>query len=450
MALRLGGLSSGLDVDAVVSQLMAVERRPVTQLTRRQNTYQAQLNAWNEIRSKLDALEAKLADLKAASNFTARSATVGDTALFTATADSSAAVSTSQVEVVALATYKMYQATPAATVSDPDAALGTGTLEIVAKDSAGAAVTKTINLDGSKSLNQVAAEINGWTDTELTATVAQVRTGEYELVVQETRTGAAYDFTVTQTAGTVFGAINVNQAAQDAHIKVNNIDYWRAGNTITDVLSGVTLTLKQEGGPTSLDVAKDTKKASDTIQAFVDAYNAFVDTVNKHSRYDADTKTRGPLVADVGVSGLVNRVRSALTRVVGAAAEEVNSLNMIGVKTDYKTGHLEIDQAKLTDQLENYASDVQALFQDASEGLAVATHDLVSTYTGSTGLISGTESSIQKQLDSIGDKIRFLEDVILPKKEARLRQQFTRMEQALSHFQTQGAWLQSQIANMGG
>lgn len=450
MALRLGGITSGMDTDSLMFQLMAVERRPVTLLNRQKDTFQTRLDAWTEIRSRLDALQPRLKDLKAASSFTARSAAVGDSALFTASADSTAAVGTYQIEVVQMAAHKIFQGTPASVVSDPNAALGVGQLQVVARDAGGASVTKTIDLDGTKSLQAVANEINAWTDTQLKARVAQIRSGEYELVVEETRTGSAYDFTISQTAGSVFNGFAVTQAAQDAVVKVDSLQYQRSANTISDVIAGVTLNLKKIGGPTSLDVTRDTQKAYDTIKALVEAYNGLTDAVAKHSAYDAVKKARGPLLADSALSGMVSRIRSTLAGVVSAAAQEANSLAMIGIKTEYKTGHLVIDETELKDKLADFGSDIQTLFQDASQGLAVLAEGVVQDYTGSAGLIAQSQETLTKNLDRIADKVTFFEQVILPQKEKRLRQQFTRMEQMMAQFQGQGAWLQSQLAAMGG
>src|ERR671916_509347 len=55
--LRLGGLSSGLDTEAIVSQLMAIERQPRARLERKQAAVQARQDALRDISTKLKALK---------------------------------------------------------------------------------------------------------------------------------------------------------------------------------------------------------------------------------------------------------------------------------------------------------------------------------------------------------------------------------------------------------
>ena len=57
------GLGSGLDVNAIVSKLMAVESQPLTALATKEASYQAQITAFGTLKGGLGALQTALAGL---------------------------------------------------------------------------------------------------------------------------------------------------------------------------------------------------------------------------------------------------------------------------------------------------------------------------------------------------------------------------------------------------
>src|SRR5688500_6388191 len=64
--LRLGGLSSGLDTEAIVGQLMALERQPRARLERKQAAVQARQDALRDIATKLKALKTAAQNISSA------------------------------------------------------------------------------------------------------------------------------------------------------------------------------------------------------------------------------------------------------------------------------------------------------------------------------------------------------------------------------------------------
>ena len=91
MALSASGLGSGLDINSLVSQLMAVERQPLTAMARKEASFQAKLSAFGQIKGSLSALQTAANALNDAAKFSATKATVGSDAGFTASTASGAA-----------------------------------------------------------------------------------------------------------------------------------------------------------------------------------------------------------------------------------------------------------------------------------------------------------------------------------------------------------------------
>ena len=60
---QIGGLASGLDTGKIIDQLMAIERRPLTSLQKRQQDLQDRKTAYADLSSKLSAVRIKAANL---------------------------------------------------------------------------------------------------------------------------------------------------------------------------------------------------------------------------------------------------------------------------------------------------------------------------------------------------------------------------------------------------
>src|SRR5208283_3046539 len=95
----------------------------------------------------------------------------------------------------------------------------------------------------------------------------------------------AFDPTYNSADGTIsssnnIGSMNQSQAGMDAQLQVNNgVTIDRPGNTITDVIPGVTLNLLS-GGEGTVSVAADSSSLSSNLSSFVTAYNSALSTIN--------------------------------------------------------------------------------------------------------------------------------------------------------------------------
>lgn len=103
MGISSSGLISGLKTDELISQLMAVERRPEEILKKRETTYQTKVAAILELKTKLATFSSALQSLSSATKFNTRNASVTSTTdgeeLLTVSASSTAALGTYALEV---------------------------------------------------------------------------------------------------------------------------------------------------------------------------------------------------------------------------------------------------------------------------------------------------------------------------------------------------------------
>jgi len=112
-----------------------------------------------------------------------------------------------------------------------------------------------------------------------------------------TSTNIGYDgqFTLTENGGTTiadyFGSSTVNAelvnqpetgiAGHDARFTVDGFSYTRTSNTVSDVINGVTLTLRNAtDGSATISIDNDTSKALDKLTDFVVQYNKILKLLN--------------------------------------------------------------------------------------------------------------------------------------------------------------------------
>ena len=104
MAISSPGVGSGLDVNSIVTQLVAIERQPLQTLQTKAATLQSQLSLYGTIKSQASALQDAATVLATAANWTVQSATSSNMAAVTVSADSTASSTEFGLEVTRLAT----------------------------------------------------------------------------------------------------------------------------------------------------------------------------------------------------------------------------------------------------------------------------------------------------------------------------------------------------------
>src|SRR5437763_9441609 len=102
-ALSSPGLGSGLDVNAIVTKLMAIEQQPLTDLNDKETQNQTKISAFGSLKSALSSLQSSLSSLTSISGFQSLAASVSDTSVLGASLGSAATAGSYSVEVSKLA-----------------------------------------------------------------------------------------------------------------------------------------------------------------------------------------------------------------------------------------------------------------------------------------------------------------------------------------------------------
>ncbi len=408
------GIGSGLDVNGIVSQLMAAERQPLNTLATKEAGYQAKLSAYGSVKGAVAGFEAALQGLNSASKFQALTATPSDSSVFSASASSIAAAGAYSLEVSSLA---QAQKLVAAGQTSSTAAIGSGAATTVTFDFgtigggtlsdgvySGAAFTsngngtKSITLDGSNnSLQGIRDAINA---AKIGVTASLINDGSgtpYRLALSSDSQGVSNSLKVSVSGDAAIdsllahdpaGTQNLSEtvAAQNANFKLNGVAVTKASNTVSDAVQGVTLNLhKVTTSPATLTVARDTASVSSSITGFVKAYNDLATTLKDVSGYDAASKRGAVLQGDATLRSLQTQLRGILGTAVAGTPGDLTTLSSIGVAFQ-KDGSLAVDQAKLNDAMTNHFDEIASLFASVGK----STDSLVSFNNATSSTKAGS------------------------------------------------------------
>lgn len=382
--------TSSLDVNSIVSQLMTVERQPLAKLAAKEAGYQAKLTAYGSIKGAVSGFQTALQGLNNASKFQALTATASDTNVFSASATSSAVAGTYSLEVSSLA---QAQKLVAAGQTTSTAAIGSGAATTVTFDFgtisggtlsngvySGAAFTsngsgtKSITIDSSNnSLQGIRDAINA-AKIGVTATLINDGSGTpYRLALSSDSNGVSNSLKVSVSGDAAIDnllghdptgtqGLAETVTAQNANFKVNGVAVTKASNTVSDVVAGVTLTLsKVTSSPATLTVARDTNAITSSIGSFVKAYNDLAGTLKNVSAYDAASQKGAILQGDATVRSLQTQLRGIIGTAVTGTPGNLTTLSSVGVSFQ-KDGSLALNQAKLSDAINNHFGDIASLF----------------------------------------------------------------------------------------
>ena len=446
--LVLGGLSSGMDTQAVIDQLMQIERQPETRLKLRESAVQARQSALQDVASRLRNLMGAVRDLGSVSTWAStQSLDVSDPTKLTATRTVGAAPGGHEIVVqnLARAEQRSYTFTPGAATLD----VGGTSVTLDAADD-GAAAAEKINASAAPFY---AVFVTDPVDGDRLV-LTRKDTGYHDPNAPDALrvTGAAWTGTEALTAGV------------DARFTVDGTQKSSASNVVTTAVPGLQLTLKATG-TTSVTVsppAPDNAAVQAKVQAFVDQYNSTVDFIrgkltekrvpNASNSTDA---RKGVLFADTQLTGVLSQLRNMISGKTDATGK-ITSFADLGMSTgtasggasnaDALAGKLTLDSGKLTDALLNSRLDVKAFLTDtdATKGISAKLTALLDPVAKTDGLVDQRADSAGTEIKRIDDQIALIEERLTAKQE-RLKAQFAAMEQAMSQSQSQGSWLAAQL-----
>ncbi|WP_457334765.1 flagellar filament capping protein FliD [Rhizobacter sp. P5_C2] len=458
------GIGSGLDVESIITKLMAVEKLPVAQLQTEATKVQTKISAYGSIQSAVSSFRDAAQALTRSATWGATTASSADASSITVSSGSSAAAGNYAVSVSKLAAAQSVASTSFASsstvVGEGGLTIDVGSWDVTEPGFKARATINSMNIaiSATDTLADVRDKINAAAGG-VSASIVTDSSGA-RLVLSSSSTGVDNGFRVTASGSgpSAFAydatdgsaAMTRTQTASDAKAKINGLEITSASNTLNDVVQGLTMNLqKVTTGDVQVSVAQDNTSIKSALTNFTAAYNGLASLLKTQTKYDDATKTAGTLQGDSTAVSLQRQLRSMLTG-TGSASSAFPTLSSIGleIQTD---GTLKISDTKLTSALGNLTEMKKAFansdtVDSANDGFAQKLRALGDQVLGTDGSLAarttGLNSSLkdnQERQDNITDRMTATEK--------RLRAQYTALDTKMAGLNTLSTYITQQIAN---
>lgn len=445
------GIGSGLDINGIVSQLVAVERAPLKKLQTDASTLQSKLSVYGQVKSALSTLRDAANALTKADTWGQTSVTNSDSSTVAVTTSSSTLPGNYSLEVQRLATAQL---NATSTYASPDSLVGEGSLVIEtgtwSNNQTAFASSSSVTISvgpPAESLAQLRDKINA-SGSGVVASVLTDASGS-RLVFKAASTGAPNGFrvTVNDTDGNHGDGLGLSALAYDpsagiltmaqaiaaanAAATLNGLPLSSTTNKMDNVVDGLTLTLgKVTTTPVQIATTQDKTGIRKSLDDFVKAYNALNSLLADQTKYDATAKKGATLQGDTSALSIRSQMRN-LTGLSSTASSSFTRLSEIGLDVQ-RDGSLLVNETKLSTAINNLPEMRKVLgnvnaSDSANEGIATMVRRLADQMIGFEGTVSNRTDGIRKLIDRNTEKQSDLNERVAMY-EKRLRQQYTSLD----------------------
>ena len=466
------GIGSGLKVDDIITGLMKIESRPVTQLESRAADINAKISAYGSLTSAMEdfrSASVTLAGLGTFNSMNGSSTNANAVAVSTATGASAGSYA---VEVQQLATAQSVSSKSYTAATSP---VGSGTLNIdIGSWNAGntsftpnsGGKTLSVEVTAADTLSTLRDKINGL-GAGVNASILNDASGA-RLVINSRETGTTNGFRITATDGdgtntdnlglsalafdppNATSATTLRQSGGDAQAKVNGLPVTSASNTLANVVEGVTLTLgATTTSPVSVAVSPDTEKVKKALTDFTKAYNTLTTLLSKQTKYDDATKTAGMLQGDSTAVSLQRQLRN-LVGASSPASSMYQTLSSVGVSLQ-ADGTLSVDDAKFSKALTANLGEVRKLFtatdltNNSRSGIGTQLRKFSDSVLSVEGSLTSRTEALNKSLTRNETETKKAQDRV-DDVEKRLRAQYSALDTKMSNLNSLNTYISNQIA----
>ncbi len=463
------GIGSGLDVNSIVSQLVAIEREPITRLRTAATKIETQISSFGRMKSALAKLRDASAVLTTATTWSDRVASSADPTTFDVKITGSGVIAGHTLRPTALAAS---QANASVGFAAADSVVGSGTLTIdvgawtgttsFAPKSGSTAVNVTISA-ADNTLDKIRDRINA-ANAGVAAEVVFDGTS-YRLTMSSRASGAVNGFRITasdsdgsNTNNTGLSRLTYNPPggtsqlarnviAADATATLDGLAVRSTSNTFDQALQGIAFTIKKTStGNIDLNVAFDRDGLKKDVEDFVSAYNELnALTRDLTKTVPGAAAANGPLQGDRGAANLQTRLRSLLSE--SGTGGTFSRLADVGI-TAGVDGALTINSTKLGAALDR-PDELRKLLDTnpataGSAGILRRLRDLADNAQGSDGTITAATSGLQTRLTRNQKDQERLEDRVAAV-EKRLRAQYGALDTRMAGLNSLSSYVTQQM-----
>lgn len=487
MAIKISGMVSGLDTDAMVQELVSAYSKKTEKYEKEKTKMEWKQEAWKELNTKIYSLYSKtVSNMRWSSAYNKKKTSVSDESKVSVTAGTGAVKGTQTLEINKLAT-SGYLTGKCLRGKGEEKLSAISTLRdaSIGAISANTSITitvggedKKIDLKPDMSISELTEQLKG------AGINANFDEENQRFFLSSTDTGADKNFQIKGDEDILKGlGLSTNDGAikmegEDAQIKVNGAEFTSSSNTFS--INGMTISAKElteTGKPVKLVTDTDVDAIYDNIKSFVKEYNELINEMDslynaeKAKGYEPLTDEEKEALSDEEVEKWEKKIKDSLLRrdstlsSLGSAMKtvmkltfdvdgETMSLSNFGIGTanyftseDNKKNALHIDGDEEDDISSSNEDKLRAMIasdpdkvQDFFTQLATKLYDELGNKMKSTTLSSAftvyNDKQMKDELEDLDDKIDKWEDYVTEQEDYWYRK-FTEMETALSKLQSQ-------------
>jgi len=451
------GLSAGSEsnTELLIAAFRRTKQPQIDALTQRKTLLENRQTFLNGFRTRLEDLKSKYSTfLESSANdkFFSKKTTSSDTSIVTTSSESTSVSGTFSLRVNRLATNDVL-------VSDRKTASTVSALAGTSQNFEIDGIAYNVTIDGADSnetaLSKVASAINGDTNSTVRASVVKDTGSTVRLSITSKKSGTDEYITFTDSAlftdlgitnaalspgtdtrlkltSTNAGFQKVKRTDLDASLTLDGIDVTRSSNTVTDLLSGVTLNLQKVQNPDDADITLSTGNDSDSVAKNI--IQPLLDSYNDSLRYLNSNTTQ--LRADTALQSFRSRLRGTVSESVSSAGSGNPSfLTELGI-TIGSDGTLSItNKGKLDGLLADNPQKVADLFT-GNDGFAAKLDNVLNGFLGESGLINVRTTDLRSQIVSVDSRSKEVQKRIDSQAEG-LRKEYENLQRNFLKAQAQ-------------
>ena len=470
MSISVSSTANGtIDVNSLVSQLMAVESQPVNALNTQVTNDQTLLSTFGNLKSLVSSFQTSLQTMSSASSFSAYKVLSSDLSV-TGTATGSAVPGSYSVNVTSIANAQQLvtagQASSTTAIGSGSSTtltfnFGTinGTLNAsTGAYNAGATFTnngggaKTVTIDSTNNtLSGIRDAINN-ANIGVTASIINDGSGTPYRLALSSSSGVSNSMTVAVSGDSAISSLLSNDptgtqnlsetvSASNANLTVNGVAITSTSNAVTNAIQGVTLNLQAKtSAPVTVVVSQDATTMESTVNSFITAYNSLYGFLKTQTAYSSTNTSQASLMGDNDLLSMMDQMRQIVDTTVGTGT--YNSLAMVGISTNPSDGTLSLNTTQFEAALSSNASDVTNLFS-SSWGIGNQMSNWTMNAQNFTVMqrmsdLNSNISSLNTQISDWQNRLSLIQSGYMT--------QFTALNTLLSSFNTTQTYLTQQIA----
>ena len=442
------GAGAGFDTKKIVEALVNAERAPAeARIKSRIAESESKISGLGQAVSILNVVKDAALRLNDAKDFQTFAVSNSQTSAFSATSTTSARAGSNNITVSQIA---QEQRSVSNGFASETAAFTDESFTLSLSVGSTSATTTEITVTDA-SLQGTVSAINA---ANLGVTAEIVDTGvvgdRYRIqLIGET--GAEQAFSLTSDDDSIsFSSV---QAATDAQLNVNGIEFTRSTNVIDDVLTGVSLTVNTvTDGAANLNISQDNSQARANIVDFVAIYNE----AQRQMKDLTNSSIDGALAGDSIFRSLTSSLRNIVLGSSSSGSGDISNLSDMGISVA-RTGELVVDDTKLDDALAYSYSDVIQMFSANTDDQSTSSSDVAGLAGDITKLITDATDSdsylvTQQATLATGNSEREEQLTVLAERmervEERYNRQFLAMQQIIDQMNSTRESMESSFANL--